>query len=180
VRFPRGPWAALAALLVLAFVTLAGVIFAAGARARDSGVYERRWLEQQLWLTISKVRAIHGLGSLRPNEELTAAAQQHTFEMLRDGYFLHRGATRSYARRLAAFYPRTHRRGWHVGEILAWGSPSLSAEEAVSLWLRSPRHRTALLSRWRDVGIAAMHSPGAPGFFGGLDATVITIDFGTR
>jgi hypothetical protein len=34
--------------------------------------------------------------------------------------------------------------------------------------------------RWREVGVAAVHRPAAPGFFGGRPATVITADFGRR
>ena len=131
--------------------------------------------------TLTRVRAQHGLRWLRPSSELYSAAQQHTTEMARDGYFAHNGEEGSYARRLSQYYPRSRRRFWRVGEILAWGSPSISADMAVTLWLRSPEHRAALLSdAWHDVGISAMHSNHAPGVFQGLDVTVITIDFGAH
>jgi uncharacterized protein YkwD len=153
---------------------------ASGARAGRSGIYERRWLEAQLWETMSKVRAAHGLPGLRPNGKLMAAAQQHTIEMAQDGYFDHNGVRVRFSRRMAEYYPRARRHVWRVGEILAWGAPSISAGQALTLWLHSREHRATLLSRWRDVGISAMHSRGAPGVFQGLDVTVITIDFGSR
>ena len=170
----------MAVLIALTLVSVAAVMSAAGAGAASPTINERRWLEEQLWETISKVRAHHGLGPLRPSGELTAAARQHTSEMAQDGYFAHHGYRNSYARRLAEYYPRSRRHAWGVGEILVWGSPSLSAGQAVTLWLHSPEHRATLLSRWRDVGISAMHSRDAPGVFQGLEVTVITIDFGRR
>jgi len=166
-------------LLILAAV--AGALAAPGASAKSSDVYERRWLETRLMQAVSNVRVEHGQASLRFNGRLAAAARQHSTEMIDEGYFAHDGARLSYARRLAAYYPRSRRQPWRIGEILAWGSPTLSPAEAITLWLRSPEHRATLLEGgWREIGISAMHSNDAPGVFQGLDVTVITIDFGTR
>ena len=47
--------------------------------------------------------------------------------------------------------------------------------------MRSPEHRANILNpNWREIGIAAVHSDGAPGTFGGLPVTIITTDFGVR
>jgi uncharacterized protein YkwD len=184
VRLVRGLYgsrAALAALLALTLASAVGLLSAPRAGARSAGVYERHWLEDQLMEAVASVRTQHGLAPLEANGELAAAAQQHTIEMVRDGYFEHNGVSLSYARRLQNYYPRLGpRRPWRVGEILAWGSPSISAGLALTLWLHSPEHRATLLSRWRDIGISAFHSSNAPGIFQGLDVTVITIDFGQR
>ena len=52
---------------------------------------------------------------------------------------------------------------------------------AVSAWMHSPPHRANILSvRFRQIGIAALSSPRAPGVFNGSSATVITTDFGVR
>jgi uncharacterized protein YkwD len=170
-----------AALFALALAILVAVIAVQRAAGAAPPVSERHWLEERLLATVTSVRARYGLGPLHDNAELQAAALQHSNEMLRDGYFSHDSRDTTLARRLASFYPRMRRRVWKVGEILAWGSPSLSAGEAVTMWLRSPEHRALLLGHpWRDIGIAAVHAPAAPGVFDGLDTTVVTIDFGTR
>lgn len=182
VRPPRTSRAAQAARYLLLLAAAAGAITVASASAKSSDVSERRGLETRLMEAVSQVRAEHGRVSLRFNPGLAAAAREHSTEMIEDGYFAHDGAQLSYARRLATYYPRSRgRRGWRIGEILAWGSPTLSAGEAITLWLRSPEHRATLLEGgWRDIGISAMHSRAAPGVFQGLDVTAITIDFGTR
>jgi uncharacterized protein YkwD len=47
--------------------------------------------------------------------------------------------------------------------------------------MKSPEHRTNLLcSKWRDVGVSAVHSSSAPGVFGGKAITIVTVDFGVR
>jgi uncharacterized protein YkwD len=49
------------------------------------------------------------------------------------------------------------------------------------MWLQSAPHRKNLLtSRWREVGLAALHTSAAPGSYGGRPVTVLTADFGVR
>jgi uncharacterized protein YkwD len=68
-----------------------------------------------------------------------------------------------------------------VGENIAYGSPGLTAAGAVKEWLASPPHRANLLSRdWRDAGLGAVSAAPAPGVFGNVPTTVITMDFGFR
>ncbi len=54
------------------------------------------------------------------------------------------------------------RRGWTVGENLAWaGGYYARPREVVSMWMHSPPHRANILNRhFRDVGIAV--ALGAP------------------
>lgn len=181
VRPPRTPRAAQVALYLSMIAAFVGALVAPGASARSSTVYERRWLEDRLMEAITHVRAQRGRAPIRISARLSEAARQHSTEMIEDGYFAHDGVRLSYARRLAVYYARSRRHTWKIGEILAWGSPSLSPAEAVSLWLRSREHRDTLLAAgWREIGISAMHSNSAPGVFQGLDVTVITVDFGAR
>ena len=181
VRPPRTSRAAQAALYLLLLAAAISAITVASASAKSSDVSERRGLETRLMEAVSQVRAEHGRVSLRFNPGLAAAAREHSTEMIEDGYFAHDGAQLSYVRRLATYYPRSRGRGWRIGEILAWGSPTISAGEAITLWLRSPEHRATLLEGgWREIGVSAMHSRDAPGAFQGLEVTVITIDFGRR
>jgi uncharacterized protein YkwD len=176
VRTP-GPRAPVAVALVATLLACAGL---AGAGApRKTSV--RPALETNLAQAVNAVRVSRGLAPLGLSSALAAAASQHSLEMVQNGYFSHDGVGLSYARRLAAYYPRGRYRRWMVGEVLAWGSPSLGAREAVGLWLRSPEHRRNLLKAgWRDFGVSAVHAAGAPGTFQGLDVTVITVDFGLR
>ena len=47
--------------------------------------------------------------------------------------------------------------------------------------MQSPGHRQNILTpHWREIGLAAVTVPGAPGVFDGLDVVIITTDFGVR
>lgn len=49
------------------------------------------------------------------------------------------------------------------------------------MWLKSPPHRVNLLNpRRRQIGLAAVHSPSAPGAYKDLAVTIVTADFGVR
>jgi uncharacterized protein YkwD len=79
------------------------------------------------------------------------------------------------------FYASSGFRWWSVGENLLWVSPDVGAKEAVSMWLRSAKHRRILLRRdFRELGLAAVHAPAAPGTYRGLEVTIVTADFGAR
>ena len=60
-------------------------------------------------------------------------------------------------------------------------SARLTASKAVELWMKSPGHRTNILTaRWREIGLSALSVRSAPGVFGGRDVTIVTTDFGAR
>jgi uncharacterized protein YkwD len=45
----------------------------------------------------------------------------------------------------------------------------------------SPEHRRNLLNPdWRQIGLAALEVPSAPGLYVGLGVTIVTVDFGVR
>jgi uncharacterized protein YkwD len=47
--------------------------------------------------------------------------------------------------------------------------------------INSPEHKAILLTpRWREIGLSAVHSSGAPGTYGGREVTIVTADFGVR
>jgi uncharacterized protein YkwD len=102
--------------------------------------------------------------------------------MARRGYFSHDSANgASFSSRIEQFYSPRGFHSWTVGENLLWASPDVGALRALKLWLASPPHRANLLSpRWREIGLAAVHSTSAPGVYGGRPATVVTADFGAR
>jgi uncharacterized protein YkwD len=139
-------------------------------------------LEVGVLSEVNGFRRRNGLSALRSSGRLAAAARQHTVEMAQRGYFSHTSADGSgFDRRIARFYGMGRSRYWSVGENLLWSSPSVDAAGALRMWLDSPPHRTILMTtRWREVGIAAVHVPSGPGEFGGREVTIVTADFGVR
>ena len=139
-------------------------------------------LESAVLDELNLVRLEHGLKQLRINLKLTAAADHHSLEMVRSGYFAHESPDGGhFAARIKDFYkPRAVRR-WTVGENLIWQEERLSARAAVSAWLGSPGHRENLLGpAFREVGISAVRAVRAPGVFGGRRIVLLTVDFGAR
>ena len=165
-----------AALLAVPFVPAAGSADPRGSLSPASA------LQTSLVGQVNAVRARHGLSRLRQSTALDAAANGHSVEMARLGYFSHNSANgASFSGRIARYYRPGGYRAWSVGENLLWASPEIGAARAVRLWLSSPGHRAILLSsRWREVGLAAIHSTSAPGVYAGSPVTVVTADFGAR
>ena len=160
---------------LLVLLSLAAVAAAPAAARSDR-------FETAVLRAINEVRAEHGAPPLRASAQLAVAAAQHTREMLRQGYFAHESANGDpFWKRVQASYRQTGYAYWSAGENLVWASPSLSAEQAVDLWLRSPHHRRTLLDpKWRDIGLSAAHEQSAPGAYEGREVTVLTADFGLR
>jgi uncharacterized protein YkwD len=131
---------------------------------------------------INQIRRGRGLRGLRNNGRLAAAADYHSKDMARKGYFEHDSANgTTFWRRIERFYPSRGFRSWTVGENLLWGSNSYGAAFAVREWMNSPPHRANILSReWREIGIGAVIVPSAPGEFRGRAVTIVTADFGAR
>jgi uncharacterized protein YkwD len=158
------------------------VAFPASPAASSERMTIDRALDVSVLVRVNEVRAENGLPPLRVNVQLSRAAAVHTREMLSEGYFGHNSWDGSpFWQRLQRFYVVKGFKQWSVGENLVWGAPDLSGDDAVQWWLGSPEHRANLLStNWREIGLAAVHVPIAPGTFGGGEATVVTADFGTR
>jgi uncharacterized protein YkwD len=113
---------------------------------------------------------------------LGAAARQHSRDMLAKGYFAHNSSDgQPFWKRIKSFYSEPRYGYWSVGENLFWTTGSASVDGSVKAWMASPEHRANILDpAWRQIGIATVSSPNAPGAFGHLGATVITTDFGVR
>jgi uncharacterized protein YkwD len=139
-------------------------------------------LEQGVLADINALRKQHGLSPLRLSANLSAAARQHSSEMAARGYFSHDSANgSSFDKRIARFYPMGRSHYWSVGENLLWSSPDVDAGGALDMWWNSPEHRKNMLtSRWREIGLSAVHVAAAPGSFGGREVTIVTTDFGVR
>jgi len=160
----------------------AGAAWSPSAAAGHASVSADDALAAQVLRAINDVRRRYGLTSLRPSAKLAAAAEQHTEEMVHEGYFSHSSSDgSSFGDRIRTFYSTAGFRYWSAGENLLWASPDLNASTAVELWMKSPPHRENLLEpSWREVGLAAVHATSARGAFDGLDVTVVTADFGVR
>jgi uncharacterized protein YkwD len=170
-------------LAVLGLLIAAAALPAtAGVRAAGSDLAAQRTLDNQLLSQVNALREERGLRSLRLSSELSAAARLHSREMAEDGFFGHDsrdGAT--FWQRIERFYRSEGYRVWGAGENLVWASPDVTADEALTLWLGSPRHRAVLLdAHWQEIGLSAVHAGVAPGAFKGREVTIVTADFGLR
>jgi uncharacterized protein YkwD len=166
-------------------ITLAGLLLAAPAGATVDApagrVVALHSLEAQLLVDVNALRVRRGLEPLSPSASLGAAAESHSLEMARRGFFAHDSADGSrFSTRIRRFYG-PGRRFWSVGENLLWGSPDVDPWAALHQWMESPAHRANLLQpRWREVGLSAIHVAAGRGVFGPGPATVVTADFGAR
>ena len=162
---------------------LAALALAAPAAATESTAIESLdSLDIAIVARINVIRARYGLPPMRENAQLSRAADGHTRAMGTYGFFAHesRDGT-SYSKRIRRDYPQGGYRVWSVGENLVFDSAPMSAAIAVSMWMASPPHRAALLSRtWREIGVSALRVRSAPGIYEGDDVTLITADFGVR
>jgi uncharacterized protein YkwD len=161
--------------LLVAAVVPAAVHSATGARATETA------LESSVLAELNGIRQRNGLRPLKLNNALTAAARQHTFEMLDAGYFEHDSANgQPFWVRVAKLYPQG-KGYWMVGENLLWCASTLDADVAIETWMNSAGHRKNILSpKWREIGIAAVYSGTSTGMYGGGPVTIITTDFGVR
>ena len=173
-------------LCVATAIAVAIVVPAAWAGTHDvvqvQTVTEVSSLEGNLMAALNNFRQARGLRPFRPSARLRASALRHSGEMARHGYFDHSSPNgAAFWRRIAQYYaPRGYRR-WSVGENLAYGQPGLGAADVLRHWLASPAHRANVVSTgWRDAGISAVFVTSAPGFFGGLPTTIVTLDVGIR
>ena len=139
-------------------------------------------LESGVLAAMNAVRAKHGLPRLRASTELQAAADAHSRAMAQRGFFAHESSDGApFWKRVQRFYGQAGFGRWSVGENLLWASPDLDAAKALELWMASAGHRENILAPgWREVGVAAVRAPSAPGTFRGLEVTIVTADFGTR
>jgi uncharacterized protein YkwD len=169
-----------------ALVTLLLLLaLAGGAAARSSaagGSVGLADLEAAILGEVNAARAARGLRPLVASRGLQAAARAHSRAMLASGAFRHDSADgTAFSERIRRFYPSRGFDSWSVGENLLFYTDELAATGAVAAWLDSPSHRRNMLSpAWRDVGVGVWRTAAAPGDFGGADASVVTVDFGSR
>jgi uncharacterized protein YkwD len=170
-------------LLALAVSAVPGLAAAAAPSARaGDGPGGNQTLAADLVASLNAARRANGLRGVRSNAALRRAALEHALSMAQDGYFSHSSANGdSASTRITSYYRVRSERSWSVGEVLYWASGNVSSDAVVGAWLSSPPHRAELLARrWRDVGVAAVYVPNAPGVYRGLNVTIVVVDFGVR
>jgi uncharacterized protein YkwD len=131
---------------------------------------------------INAQRAANGVRPVRLDKRLAAVARAHSADMVAHTYFGHSSRSgASFVSRIAGSGWMRRRRGWAVGEDLAWGTGDRGTPAGlVAAWMASPPHRTVLLDpayRVTGVGIAS-GVPVAGGAGGGAGVTC-TADFGS-
>jgi len=170
-------------LLVVLSVAVGGTASAARS-PRHAARSERqlRSLNHQVAAAINTFRLAHGLTPLRVSRALNASARQHSLEMGSVGYFDHPSANgTAFWKRIQQYYTSSGYSYWTVGENLLWSSPSISASDALRLWINSPEHLANLKNAdYQDLGVSSVHVIHAGGVYGGNTVTIITTDFGAR
>ncbi len=136
--------------------------------------------ERQLLALINHTRVKHHLHKLGVAPCLQRAANAHSREMVRRGYFSHSSYNgNTFAQRLIRFgFSPSGCKSWTVGECIAWGSGSLGSPKAIfRAWMHSAPHRAVILcGRFRKVGLGR-----AKGSYDGLSGVVFfTLDCGAR
>lgn len=148
----------------------------------DKAASRANGLEAAVVARINQIRRTRGLSGLRRHRRLAAAADFHSRDMGRRGYFTHASADGTpFWKRIRRFYPSSGTGSWTVGENLLWGTGRFGAAFAVRQWMESPGHRKNILSRaWREIGLGAVYFARAPGEYEGRAVTIVTADFGAR
>ncbi|QES41748.1 CAP domain-containing protein [Streptomyces venezuelae] len=107
---------------------------------------------------VNRRRAGAGCRPVRLRVSLSRAAQRHSTDMSRHKRLSHTGSdgSRPPGRMRAAGF-----RAGPTGEVI--GSGPDTARAAVRMWLRSPSHRTVVLTcRYTDAGVGVARGPGGP------------------
>jgi uncharacterized protein YkwD len=177
-----GAWRLRASVAALAAVVLVPLLAPGAAGAGGSSRLTLTTLELSTFESINAVRASHGFAPLKLSQALFGSAMLHDEQMVEGGYFAHTNPDgSSFASRLASFYPPGNHRYYSVGENLLWTLGPVSGRGMVAEWMKSPEHRANLLNpTWRQVAVAVLFVPSAPGVFDHEPVTVVTVDFGVR
>ncbi len=146
--------------------------------ARPGDASERELARSTVCL-LNKQRRERGVRRLHLNLRLSAAATNHSRDMVRRHYFDHVSTS---GRDVVDRLTRTGYLGgggaWTVGENLAWGAGSRSTpREIVASWMESPGHKANILNgRFREIGIGIVFDTPSRG----LTGATYTTTFGAR
>jgi uncharacterized protein YkwD len=138
-----------------------------------------RQVEQTVLCLLNAERTRRGLPRLRDNARLETAADRHSKDMVRRGFFAHdtpAGSSPSDRIRAAGYLKGA--RGWSVGENIAYGTGSYATPQSiVKGWMNSAGHKRNILHRsFEEIGVGV--ALGAPG--SGSSGATYTTTFGAR
>jgi uncharacterized protein YkwD len=177
LRFALLPTLAAAALLVPA----AGASAAScEGRHLSPTTSNEREVRQAVLCLLNVERRERGLKPLREDASLRRAAENHSRNMVENGFFDHvspAGSTMVDRIRKAGYVKPG--KGWSLGENIAWGTGALATPKAtVKAWMKSPGHRANILrGAFREIGIGI--NLGAPVNLRASEAgATYTTDFG--
>jgi uncharacterized protein YkwD len=101
-----------------------------------------RATQASVLVLFNQQRDAHGLKPLSIDADLTRAADSHSQDMLRRGYFAHDGPQGNWDVRIRRYVSRTL-----IGEILSEGSGEYATPGGmVTAWMHSPEHRRIILT----------------------------------
>jgi uncharacterized protein YkwD len=130
---------------------------------------------------VNRERLSHGLGALKPDEQLQQAAQGHSQDMAAGDYFEHdgRGGSTPVSRMRESGYIFSSRIGYAVGENIAWATLGLATPQAiVAGWMSDVGHRANILDvKFKETGIGVAPHPLAS-LAHGQPGAIYTQDFG--
>jgi uncharacterized protein YkwD len=132
--------------------------------------------EKQVFAMHNRERVERNKKRLCVHPALQKAATAHSKDMIRRDYFSHdtKGRNESACERVRRFGYRYSR----CAENIAWGNGRQGEPESIMRsWMDSSGHRSNILDgKLREVGVGAYTGD----FNGYQDATMYTVDFGTR
>lgn len=176
----------LAALIVLALVALClpAAADARPARCANASVYPGAasvsTVSRATVCLLNVERRKRHMHKLRLNRRLSAAAREHSTDMVVNRYFAHdsNGGLDVVDRLRDTGYIRPAV-SWTVGENLAWGAGTRSTpRQIVRSWMHSPPHRHNILTRrFREIGIGVVFRSPVDAEAG---AATYTTTFGVR
>jgi uncharacterized protein YkwD len=129
-----------------------------------------RAVQARVVALFNQQRASHGLAPLKVDARLAQAAEAHSSDMLRHGYFAHDDVQGTWDDRIRRYVKRAQ-----VGEILSFGSGEYATPAGmVQTWMQSAEHRSIILTpALRRVGLGV-----ATGTYEGQDSvSLATADF---
>ena len=162
-------WFLGAALLVAALFLLDGGGSRSGALAQTfspgpgpASIQMLPAVEQEVGRLTNAIRRQHGLPPLAADQVLVNISRQHSWDMLRRGFFSHINPEgRSLQERLPPAYA-SHLSGWGeniwTGSGYSPGNPLALARMMLDSWMSSPGHRRNILNPGYNrlgVGVAA-------------------------
>ncbi|BBL78358.1 hypothetical protein RxyAA322_02120 [Rubrobacter xylanophilus] len=150
-------WPVVAACLLISALAALGISSPAAAQT-----YEPQELE--LLRLINDYRQQNGLEPLLLSDPLSRAAEHHSEDMGRYGFFSHTTQASSYYPVGADHTVRAAQEGYDydtsTAENLAYGQPT--AEAAFEAWRTSPGHNANMLGDYRVIGIGLVWVGGTP------------------